>query len=151
LTLTVFGSPRKDGHIENLMNGLALWSRVTFTGRISDQELVNQYAKASVAVIPSLYEGFCLPAGEAMACAVPVISSRGGALPEVVGEAGILVPPASREPLARAMMGLLDNPQLAHDLGEKGFKRVQAHITWKRAAEKTVEAYREAICDHRRF
>ncbi len=149
VTLTVVGSPRKDGHIESLMNGLGLWNRVTFTGSISDQELVNQYAKASIAVIPSLYEGFGLPAGEAMACAVPVISSRGGALPEVVGDAGILVPPASKESLARAIVGLLDHPPLAHGLGEKGFKRVQAHFTWKRAAEKTVEAYREAIRDHR--
>jgi glycosyltransferase involved in cell wall biosynthesis len=149
VTLTVVGSPRKDGHIESLMNGLGLWNRVTFTGRISDEELVHQYAKASIAVIPSLYEGFGLPAGEAMACAVPVISSKGGALPEVVGDAGILVPPARKEPLATAIVRLLDNPPLAHEFGEKGFKRVQTHFTWKRAAEKTVEAYREAIRDHR--
>ncbi len=151
VTLTVVGSPRKDGHIESLMNELGLWNRVTFTGRISDQELVRHYAEASIAVVPSLYEGFGLPAGEAMACAVPVISSTGGALPEVVGDAGILVPPASKEALAGAITGLLDDPGRAHALGEKGFKRVQAHFTWKRAAEKTVEAYREAIRDHRRF
>lgn len=151
VTLTVIGSPRKDGQIEGLMNGLGLWNRVTFTGRVSDQELVRHYAEASIAVIPSLYEGFGLPAGEAMACAVPVISSTGGALPEVVGDAGILVPPGSKEALAGAITGLLDNPLMAHALGEKGFKRVQAHFTWKRAAEKTVEAYREAIRDHRRF
>jgi glycosyltransferase involved in cell wall biosynthesis len=149
VSLIVVGSPRKDGYIETLMNRLGLWNRVTFTGRISDQELVEQYAKASIAVIPSLYEGFGLPAGEAMACAVPVISSKGGALPEVVGDAGILVPPASREALAGAMIRLLDDPQLARGLGEKGLKRVQAHFTWKRSAEKTVEAYREAIRDHR--
>jgi glycosyltransferase involved in cell wall biosynthesis len=78
-----------------------------------------------------------------------VISSKGGALPEVVGDAGILVPPARKEPLATAIVRLLDNPPLAHEFGEKGFKRVQTHFTWKRAAEKTVEAYREAIRDHR--
>jgi glycosyltransferase involved in cell wall biosynthesis len=149
LTLTVIGSPSKNGHIERLMNGLRLWNRVTFTGRISDQELIHQYARASIAVIPSLYEGFGLPAGEAMACAVPVISSTGGALPEVVGDAGILVPPGSRDALAGAIIRLLDDPQLAHGLGDKGFKRVQAHFTWKQTAEKTVEAYREAIRDHR--
>jgi len=86
-----------------------------------------------------------------MACGVPVISTTGGALPEVVGDAGILVPPADHNALAGAIIGLLDHPEQARELGEAGFKRVQAQFTWKRAAEKTVAAYREVIRDHGRF
>jgi glycosyltransferase involved in cell wall biosynthesis len=91
-----------------------------------------------------------LPAGEAMACAVPVISTTGGALPEVVGDAGVLVPPADAGALARAIKELLDHPARARQLGQAGLKRVRASFTWAKAAEKIVEVYREAIRDHRR-
>lgn len=86
-----------------------------------------------------------------MACGVPVISTTGGALPEVVGNAGIVVPPADSDALAEAITKLLDNPDMAKSLATAGYKRVQEKFTWKRAAEKTVEAYREAISDYRRF
>ncbi|MCP4667213.1 MAG: glycosyltransferase family 4 protein [Deltaproteobacteria bacterium] len=151
ITLTVIGAPRKNGDIVKLIKDLGIGRRITFTGRIEDGEFVRQYARASVAVVPSVYEGFGLPVGEAMACGVPVISTTGGALPEVVGGAGLLVPPADPEALSRAIIALLDNPQRARNLGEAGFKRVHAHFTWKKAAEKTVEVYRETIGDYRRL
>ncbi|MFC1798839.1 glycosyltransferase family 4 protein [Thermodesulfobacteriota bacterium] len=149
--LVVIGSPRKNGDIRKLIGKLGIGRHVTFTGRIPHEELVMHYARAAVAVIPSLYEGFGLPAGEAMACGIPVISTTGGALPEVLGNAGLLVPPADASALTDAIHRVFDNPQLAYDLGQSGYRRVQAHFTWKRAAEKTVDAYREAIRDHRRF
>jgi glycosyltransferase involved in cell wall biosynthesis len=124
---------------------------VCFTGRIGDADLVRHYARASLAVVPSVYEGFGLPAGEAMACAVPVVSTTGGALPEVVGDAGILVPPAAPAALGQAILHLLDRPQLARELGQRGFERVHRHFTWRRAALQTLDAYHEAIDDHRRF
>jgi glycosyltransferase involved in cell wall biosynthesis len=102
-------------------------------------------------VIPSVYEGFGLPVGKAMACGVPVISTTGGALPEVVGDAGVLVPPANSAALAGAMRELLANPARARELGIAGYKRVQEHFTWEKAAEKTVDAYREVIDGHRRI
>ncbi|OPY93509.1 MAG: Capsular glucan synthase [Syntrophaceae bacterium PtaU1.Bin231] len=89
-----------------------------------------------------------MPAGEAMACGVPVISTRGGALPEVVGDAGILVPPADAGALAEAIRRLLDSPGERARLGEAGRERVGRSLTWRHAAEKTVEAYREAIYAH---
>ena len=147
--LIVVGTPKKNGAVVKLIKTLGLGHLVTFTGRIDDGEFVRQYARAAMAVVPSVYEGFGLPAGEAMACGVPVISTTGGALPEVVGEAGILVPPADHLLLAGAIKALLDNPALADKLGRDGYKRVQDNFTWKRAAEKTVEAYREGIFDYR--
>lgn len=149
--LVVIGTPKKDGGILRLIRRLGIGDRVTFTGRISDEAFVRQYARAAMAVVPSVYEGFGLPAGEAMACGVPVISTTGGALPEVVGEAGILVPPRDARALADAIRGLMEDRDRAAALGEAGFRRVQAHFTWQRAAEKTVDAYREVIDDYHRL
>jgi glycosyltransferase involved in cell wall biosynthesis len=149
--LTVVGTPRKNGTVERLVRELGLGSRATFTGRISSEAFVRQYARSAMAVIPSMYEGFGLPAGEAMACGVPVISTTGGALPEVVGDAGILVPPADHRALSDAILDLLENPEKARALGEAGYKRVLTHFTWKKAAEKTVAAYREVIRDYGRL
>ena len=112
---------------------------------------MQQYARAAVAVVPSVYEGFGLPAGEAMACGLPVVCTTGGALPEVVGDTGILVPPADTEALAGSITRLLDNPEQAAKIGRAGRMRVHKRFTWKRAAEMTVEAYREAIRDYRRL
>ena len=147
--LTVVGSPKKNGGIIKLIRKLGIANLITFTGRIDDHQFVREYAKSMAAIVPSVYEGFGLPAGEAMACAVPVISTTGGALPEVVGDAGILVPPADFMALATAIHSLLDQPEMAQHLGRAGYSRVQKQFTWQKAAEKTVVAYREAIGDHR--
>jgi glycosyltransferase involved in cell wall biosynthesis len=80
---------------------------------------------------------------------VPVISTTGGALPEVVGDAGVLVPPKNSQALAGAITAMLDRPDKAAELGRRGYQRVQQHFTWRRAAEKTVDAYRKTIDDYR--
>lgn len=148
--LVVIGQPKPNGTIERLLRKLNLAGQVSFTGRISSAAFVREYARAGMAVVPSVYEGFGLPAGEAMACGVPVIATTGGALPEVVGDAGILVPPRDTPALAAAIEDLLDHPAKAVALGQRGYQRVQTHFTWQRAAEKTVAAYREVIHDYRR-
>ena len=149
--LVVIGEPKKNGAVERLVRELGIAPRVEFTGRIDAAELVRHYARAAAAVIPSLYEGFGLPAGEAMACGVPVISTTGGALPEVVGDAGLLVPPADPAALAAAIRRILDHPDEGRVLGQRGLARVGLNFTWRRAAELTVSAYREAIDAHRRL
>jgi len=151
LRLIVVGTPNRNGRTQQLIGELGIADRVKFTGRIDHLEFVRQYARATVAVVPSVYEGFGLPAGEAMACAVPVVCTTGGALPEVVGNAGMLVPPADHEAMARAIGQILDDPPLAGRLGNAGYRRVQTNFTWKKAAEKTAAVYREVICDHGRF
>jgi glycosyltransferase involved in cell wall biosynthesis len=148
--LVVIGRPKPRGVIARRVRELDLASHVTFTGRISDAAFVQEYARAVMAVVPSVYEGFGLPAGEAMACGLPVIATTGGALPEVVGDAGLLVPPRSAAALAGAIEELLGHPAKAEAIGRKGYARVHAQFTWRRAAEKTVAAYREAIDDYRR-
>jgi len=147
--LVVVGSPKRNGGVMRLVRELGLNDIIQFTGRIDDDDFVRQYARAAMAVVPSVYEGFGLPAGEAMACGVPVISTTGGALPEVVGDAGILVPPADPKALEAAICDLLEHPEKAERIGHAGWQRVRGLFTWKRAAEKTVEVYREALRAHR--
>jgi len=146
--LTVIGSPKKKGTIERLVKQLELKPHIRFTGRINHDQFVKEYAQATVAVIPSLYEGFGLPVGEAMACRIPVISTTGGALPEVAGDAAMLVPPGDASALKHAILELLDNPSLREDLAQKGYDRVMSEFTWEKTAIKTVDAYREAIRDY---
>jgi glycosyltransferase involved in cell wall biosynthesis len=151
IKIVVIGEPKRNGEIERLVRGLDLGRVVTFTGRIGNGDFAGLYAEATIAVVPSLYEGFGMPAGEAMACGVPVISTSGGALPEVVGDAGVLVPPADAQALRLAIVALLDDPQRQRQLAEAGLTRVKHSLTWQHAAEKTVHVYREAIDAHRRF
>ena len=143
--LTVVGTPKENGKIKHLVKMLGVHECVTFTGRIRNEDFARYYAEAAMAVIPSLYEGFGMPAGEAMACGVPVISTSGGALPEVVGDAGIIVPPADTQALEKAILSLLDDQEKCYRLGQAGLERVRKSFTWHHAANSTVDVYREAI------
>jgi glycosyltransferase involved in cell wall biosynthesis len=151
IRLTVIGTPKKNGGIVKLIDKLGIGHLIDFTGRISDEEFVRQYARASIAIVPSVYEGFGLPVGEAMASGIPVICTTGGALPEVAGDAAVLVPPENPGALAKAILDLLDNPEKAEKLGKAGYNRVMDQFTWKNAAERTVEAYWETLRDYRKL
>jgi glycosyltransferase involved in cell wall biosynthesis len=149
--LTVIGQPKKNGIIENLVVKLGVGDIVHFTGRIANEEFADYYAKATVAVVPSLYEGFGIPAAEAMACGVPLITTSGGALPEVVGNAGMVVPPADASALTNAITHLLNNPDERAKYAQAGLERVNSVFSWPKAAQEVTEVYREAIDGHRRF
>ncbi|WP_459914377.1 glycosyltransferase family 4 protein [Desulfocicer niacini] len=146
--LVVVGSPKKNGIIERLIASLNLKDHVRFTGRLDDDAFLREYARASLAVVPSLYEGFGLPVGEAMACRVPVICTTGGALAEVAGDAAELVPPGDALALARAILDLMDDKNKREKLAEAGYNRIMKDFTWEVTARKTVETYREIIRDH---
>jgi glycosyltransferase involved in cell wall biosynthesis len=146
--LVVIGSPKKNGGIEKLIKKLGIGDHITFTGRIDNERFVKEYAKAGIAVVPSLYEGFGLPVGEAMACRIPVISTTGGALPEVAGDAAKLVPPGDAKALEKAILELLDDPSQCEELAQKGFDRVLKEFTWEKTAIRTADAYREIINDY---
>jgi len=146
--LVVIGTPKKGGGIEKLVKQLDLGECIRFTGRIDQDQFVKEYAKASLAVVPSLYEGFGLPVGEAMACRVPVICTTGGALPEVAGDAAKLVPPGDAPALASAIVELIDDPDQCEALAQKGYQRVLDEFTWEKTAIKTVDAYRDIINDY---
>ncbi len=146
--LVVIGSPKKNGGIENLVKKLKIGQYITFTGRIDQEQFVKEYARSSIAVVPSLYEGFGLPVGEAMACRIPVICTTGGALPEVAGDAAKLVRPADAKAMEKAILELLDDPSQREALAQKGYQRVLKEFTWEKTAIRTVEAYRQIINDY---
>ena len=125
--LVVVGRLRQDSPVAAAIERLGLSGAVVFEPGVTDARLVELYAQAAVAVVPSLYEGFSLPAVEAMACGVPLVTTTGGALPEVVGEdgvTGLLVPPGDAGALAIAIETILDEPQLAARLSVGGRPRV---------------------------
>ncbi len=148
IKLTVVGTPKKDGDVSRFVRDNNLQNHVKFTGWIEDTAIARLYARSAIAVVPSLYEGFGFPAGEAMACGTPVISTQGGALPEIVGDAGILVPPADSKALEQAILSLLDDPEKREHLSKMGYARVNKYFTWKGAAQGLVDVYREAINDN---
>lgn len=126
-------------------HGLA--DRVTFTGRLSVDELVKRYSISEVAVTASVYEGFGLPCAEAMSCGTPVIATKAGALPEIVGDdgAGILVPPEDPPALAGALKRLLADQPLRKNMGIAARKRIEESFSWEVAARKTLEVYQEVL------
>ena len=130
-----------------LVQQYGLSSRVHFTGRLTNEELVRIYNQAEIVVSPSLYEGFGLPAAEAMACGTPVIATTGGAFPEVIdhGETGWLVPPADAKALADAIRMLMADKQLRDRLSEAGRKSILARFSWRKAAEETLAVYEKML------
>jgi glycosyltransferase involved in cell wall biosynthesis len=143
--LTLVGKPTPGGPTDRLVSELALGDQVRFVSGISDDELAELIASAEVAVVPSLYEGFSLPAVEHMASGTPLIATRTGALPEVVGDAAVLVEPGDAEELAAALARLLDSPAERERLAGVALRRVQERFAWPAVAQATVAQYREAM------
>ncbi len=136
--------------IDRMIDELQLRDHITLHSGVTDEALVTLYQRAQVCVCPSLYEGFGLPAGEAMACGTAVVATNGGALPEVVGDAGVGVPAADSDELAAAVLELLKDDARRVDLAERGYQRIQAMFSWSQAALQVVELYERAIAhaDH---
>ena len=125
---------------EQIVAELKLEKKVRFLGHVSDLELMMLYSLADVFVFPSFYEGFGVPPLEAMACGTPVITSNTSSLPEVVGDAAIMVNPHKINEIASAINRVLENKQLQEDLRQKGYARA-AHFTWVRSAQKMLSIY----------
>jgi glycosyltransferase involved in cell wall biosynthesis len=149
--LVVIGKPKGKSKIPALIERLGLTGAVEFVSGVTTERIVELYAEAEVACVPSLYEGFSLPAVEAMACGVPVVGTTGGAVPEVIGrdgETGLLVPPADPDSLAVALLRALGDAELRARVGAAGRERALANFTWRRTAQGTAEHYR-ALLDQR--
>jgi glycosyltransferase involved in cell wall biosynthesis len=128
--------------IESAIAGTGLKDRVLLPGFVPDSELVYLYSRAYALVQPSLMEGFGLPAVEAMACGTPVISSRAGSLPEVVGDAGLFFDPIDVASMAATISQVLSEPRLRDDLARRALDRA-GRFTWNRAARSLMECFRE--------
>jgi glycosyltransferase involved in cell wall biosynthesis len=147
IRLTIIGKPRP-GHSMDLIDSLGLRPHIDFVSGVTDERIVELYAEAELAVVPSLYEGFSLPAIEAMSTGICLVATDGGALPEVTGthnETVLQCPAANAVALAAAIATGLDSAELRARIGEAGRQRVVARWTWKHCAELTVEQYREVL------
>ncbi|MGA3540325.1 glycosyltransferase family 4 protein [Micromonosporaceae bacterium DT194] len=146
--LVVVGKLRPGGAAEQSINRLGLTDAVRFVSGISDADLAALFRSAEVAVVPSRYEGFSLPAIEAMACGAALVATSAGALPEVTGPDGhavLQVPPSDVEAMTGAIRRILDDPALRRRLGAAGRARVVENFTWTRTAQRTADWYAEAI------
>ena len=149
--LVLVTSPKPGGVTERLVDQLGIGEHVRFVKGLTDEELVALMGSAEVACVPSLYEGFSLPTAELMACATPLVVSRAGAIPEVVGPDGLaadVVTPGDVAELTAALEGLLDDPERRARLGAAGRRRVEELFSWKAVAETTVAAYEDAVRRH---
>jgi glycosyltransferase involved in cell wall biosynthesis len=127
---------------QQLIAKLKIENKVRFLGRVSELELITLYSMADVFVFPSFYEGFGVPLIEAMACGAPVITSNTSSLPEVAGDAAVLIDPHNNDQIAKAMLQVLENEQLRHELRQKGYARAQ-NFTWPKSASKMLSVYQK--------
>ncbi|MFT3900927.1 MAG: glycosyltransferase family 4 protein [Gordonia sp. (in: high G+C Gram-positive bacteria)] len=147
--LTLVSKLDPTGPSARLIEQLSIRDNVRVVNGLDDEELAQLLASAQVAVVPSLYEGFSLPAVEAMSCGTALIATRAGAIPEVVGEGegagGVLVPPHDSGAIAQELLRLLDDDRAREALGAAGRKRAEENYSWAAVAVKTVAAYQKAI------
>lgn len=125
---------------QRIVSELKLEDKVRFLGRVSEQELITLYSLADVFAFPSFFEGFGIPPLEAMACGTPVVTSNTSSLPEVAGDAALLVDPHDISAIADALLVLVENEQLREELRRKGYVQAQRY-TWSRAATKMLTVY----------
>ena len=143
--LVVIGKRKPGGASDEAIKKLGIEDHVEFITGVPEERIIELYSEAELAVVPSLYEGFSLPAIEAMACGVPLVATTGGALPEVAGTDGdtaMLVEPADSEALAAKLRWALDQKNLRPTIGARGRQRIVERWSWKHTAVKTVEQYR---------
>jgi glycosyltransferase involved in cell wall biosynthesis len=146
--LVVIGKRKEGGASDRVIKKLGLEGHVEFVSGVPERRIIELYSEAQLAVVPSLYEGFSLPAIEAMSCGTPVVATTGGALPEVVGDDGdtaLLVPPGDSEALATSVREALDRPELRSTIGARGRQRIIERWSWRHTAERTVEQYRARL------
>jgi glycosyltransferase involved in cell wall biosynthesis len=143
--LVVVSKPTPGGPTDKLVGELGLAGHVRFRHGMGNEELAELLASAQIAVVPSLYEGFSLPAVEHMASGTPLVASRTGALPEVTGDAAVLVEPGDPGELAAALRRLCDSPAERERLGGAALRRVQERFAWPAVARATVAQYHAAI------
>lgn len=148
--LVVIGKPKEGGQSEATIRELGLQNHIEFISGVPDERIVELYSEAELAVVPSLYEGFSLPAIEAMSCGIPLIATTGGALPEVTGtdyDTVLHVEPGDADALAAKIREAFDNPELRARIGDNGRQRVIDQWSWRHTAVRTEEHYRALLAE----
>ena len=145
LELYVIGSFSKGGHTDRKIKNLKIEKKVFFKNDLGFDEVREIYCSADIVVVPSLYEGFGFAVGEAMACKKAVVTTNGGAIPEVIGDCGIVVEAGSSEQLEKGILKLFKDENLKNELAQKGYQRAMDQLSWMKVASLVTDVYEDAI------
>ncbi|MDA9676095.1 glycosyltransferase family 4 protein [Pseudomonadota bacterium] len=147
INLTVIGSPRAEGHTERLIKRLKLEEQVSFKTNLTKQEITHEYAKSSVAVVSSLYEGFGFPVGEAMACATPLVATNVASIPEITGSFAQLIPAEDAEAIYQGIKNIFLSPQKYKIQAELGRQHIIENFNWTKIGHAYEELLYKTIND----
>ena len=147
IKLTVIGSPRAEGHTEKLVKRLKLEEQVSFKTNLTKEEITHEYAKSSVAVVSSLYEGFGFPVGEAMACATPLVATNVASIPEITGSFAQLIPAEDEEAIYQGIKNIFQNPQKYKIQAELGRQHIIENFNWTKIGHAYEELLYKTIND----
>ena len=147
INLTVIGSPRAEGHTERLIKRLQLEEQVSFKTNLTKEEITHEYAKSSVAVVSSLYEGFGFPVGEAMACATPLVATNVASIPEITGSFAQLIPAEDEEAIYQGIKNIFQSPQKYKIQAELGRQHIIENFNWTKIGHAYEELLYKTIND----
>lgn len=147
IKLTVIGSPRAEGHTERLIKRLKLEEQVSFKTNLTKEEITHEYAKSSVAVVSSLYEGFGFPVGEAMACATPLVATNVASIPEITGSFAQLIPAEDEEAIYQGIKNIFQKPQKYKIQAELGRQHIIENFNWTKIGHAYEELLYKTIND----
>ena len=147
INLTVIGSPRAEGHTERLIKKLKLEEQVSFKTNLTKEEITHEYAKSSVAVVSSLYEGFGFPVGEAMACATPLVATNVASIPEITGSFAQLIPAEDAEAIYQGIKNIFQSPQKYKIQAELGRQHIIENFNWTKIGHAYEELLYKTIND----
>ena len=147
INLTVIGSPRAEGHTERLLKKLKLEEQVSFKTNLTKEEITHEYAKSSVAVVSSLYEGFGFPVGEAMACATPLVATNVASIPEITGSFAQLIPAEDEEAIYQGIKNIFQSPQKYKIQAELGRQHIIENFNWTKIGHAYEELLYKTIID----
>ncbi len=147
INLTVIGSPRTEGHTERLIKKLKLEEQVSFKTNLTKEEITHEYAKSSVAVVSSLYEGFGFPVGEAMACATPLVATNVASIPEITGSFAQLIPAEDAEAIYQGIKNIFQSPQKYKIQAELGRQHIIENFNWTKIGHAYEELLYKTIND----
>ncbi|MDB9967625.1 glycosyltransferase family 4 protein [Gammaproteobacteria bacterium] len=147
IKLTVIGSPRAEGHTERLIKRLKLEEQVSFKTNLTKEEITHEYAKSSVAVVSSLYEGFGFPVGEAMACATPLVATNVASIPEITGSFAQLIPAEDEEAIYQGIKNIFQSPQKYKIQAELGRQHIIENFNWTKIGHAYEELLYKTIND----
>ncbi|MDB9995875.1 glycosyltransferase family 4 protein [Gammaproteobacteria bacterium] len=147
INLTVIGSPRAEGHTERLIKKLKLEEQVSFKTNLTKEEITHEYAKSSVAVVSSLYEGFGFPVGEAMACATPLVATNVASIPEITGAFAQLIPAEDEEAIYQGIKNIFQKPQKYKIQAELGRQHIIENFNWTKIGHAYEELLYKTIND----